>query len=95
MSEILVTIDNPQHQKHFISLLNELKYISSFKKIKSNGNKPKPLTDEDWVRPGRPATDEEITMLIESMENDKSGVTTEEVRKNTLKELDEWITHSK
>jgi hypothetical protein len=33
-------------------------------------NPNKPLTAEDWVRPGRPATDAELRQLVEDMEND-------------------------
>jgi|GEM_PF-1620691 len=44
--------------------------------------KLKPLTDDDWVRPGRPATDEEMEKLAEEMMKETEWFTTEEVRKN-------------
>lgn len=33
----------------------------------------KPLTDDDWALPGRPATDEEMEKLAQEMENEGPG----------------------
>ncbi len=40
----------------------------------------KPLTDADWVRPGRPATDEEMEKLAEEMMKETEWFTTDEIR---------------
>jgi len=52
--------------------------------------KIKPLTDADWVRPGRPATDEEMEQLVQEMMNDKGRYTGEEVMESVKKALKEW-----
>lgn len=54
--------------------------------ITAKSKKIKPLTDADWVRPGRPATDEEMKKLVEEMMNETEWFTTEEIRKN----IKEW-----
>ena len=46
--------------------------------------KIKPLTDADWVRPGRPATDEEMEQLVQEMLSEKGGISTKELRKKAL-----------
>ncbi|MBM2816351.1 MAG: hypothetical protein HW421_3113 [Ignavibacteria bacterium] len=88
MVEILVTIENEKYEKPFISLLQELKYISSFSKAKGNKKKLKPLTNEDWIKPGRPATEEEIYQMLEKAEQGPS-FTLEEAKAETLKYLNE------
>ena len=44
----------------------------------------KPLTAADWVRPGRPATDEEMEQLLQEILSEKGGISTEELRKKVL-----------
>jgi hypothetical protein len=51
---------------------------------KAAAKKLKPLTDADWVRPGRPATDEEMEQLVQEMMRDEGGMSTEELRKEVL-----------
>jgi hypothetical protein len=68
MVEILVSIENDKYEKPFISLLKELKYISSYKKAKNGTKKLQPLAGADWIRPGRPATEEEIIQMLEEAE---------------------------
>jgi hypothetical protein len=52
--------------------------------------KIKPLTDADWVRPGRPATDEEMEQLAEEMMKETEWFTPEEVMASVKKSLAEW-----
>ena len=52
--------------------------------------KLKPLTDADWVRPGRPATDEEMEQLVQEMMKDKGRYTGEEVMEGVKNALKEW-----
>jgi len=46
--------------------------LRHFDFVKTINHKPakklKPLSVDDWIKPGRPATDEEIDQLIEEME---------------------------
>jgi hypothetical protein len=89
MVEILVSIENDKYEKPFISLLKELKYISSYKKAKNGTKKLKPSTEADWIRQGRPATEEEISQMLEESEKGPF-FTLEEAKKLTLNEFDEW-----
>ena len=52
--------------------------------------KLKPLTDADWVRPGRPATDEEMEKLVQEMLKDEGRYTGEEVLESVKIALSEW-----
>ncbi|MBI4645385.1 MAG: hypothetical protein HY738_02035 [Bacteroidia bacterium] len=51
--------------------------------------KPAPLTDYDWIIPGRPATDEEHEAMALAMENDdiNDTLTTDRLKK----EMQKWI----
>lgn len=89
MVEILVSIENDKYEKPFISLLKELKYISSFTRAKNKPRELKPLTDEDWIKPGRPATEEEFAKMIEESEKGPF-FTLDEAKKLTLIEFEEW-----
>ena len=88
MSEILVSIDNDKYDKSFIALLKDLKNISSYEKLPTKAKKLKPLTDEDWVRPGRQATEEEIIKMLEEAEKEPL-LSLEEAKAQTLKRLSE------
>lgn len=45
-----------------------------------------PLEDADWVKPGRKATEKEMTKMLDELAEDKTEYTTEQVRK----ELKKW-----
>jgi len=64
-------------------------YITT-KGKKAATKKLKSLTDADWVRPGRPATDEELEKLAEEMENETEWFTPEEVMASVKNGLAEW-----
>ena len=48
----------------------------------------KPLTDEDWIKPGRPATEQEFIQMLEEAEKGPF-YTIEEARAQTLKYYNE------
>ena len=53
----------------------------------------KPLTDDDWILPGRPATDEEQLKMLEEAEAEfKSGLgmPLEKARALTMKKIAKW-----
>jgi len=58
--------------------------------IAAKSKKVKPLTDADWVRPGRAATDEEMEKLADEMEKETEWFTPEEVMASVKKRLAEW-----
>lgn len=47
------------------------------------------VAEEDWVKPGRPATDEEFEDLIKKAEASKS-IPAEDSKSQNLKKFDEW-----
>lgn len=83
MTTIRVTISNTSKAKILMTFLRTLGYVKDV----SIEEDLKPLTAEDWILPGRPATEAEIDALIEEMENDADeGYTTEEMESF----LEEW-----
>ena len=46
----------------------------------------KPLTRVDWIKPGRPATEQEINLMLDEIEKDTIEFTTGQVRT----ELKKW-----
>jgi hypothetical protein len=83
MTTLKITIDDQSNAKVLASFLRTLGYVKSV----SVEKKLKPLTDDDWILPGRPATDEEIDKLLDEMEkDDDEGYTSEQM----LAHLEEW-----
>ncbi len=90
MNKIIVEIDRPSNVKRFISILEDLKYVKFYTAEKEEAKNLTPLTDEDWIKPGRPATDEEFEKLAITMEEDEGGYDSATALKMTLKEISEW-----
>lgn len=65
---ITLEIGNLSKGKALLSFLKTLGYITAIRV-----DEEKPLTDKDWVLPGRKATEKEFEMLAEAMENDPRG----------------------
>ena len=90
MNRIIVEIDKLSNVKRFTNILEDLKYVSFFAPEKDDPNELTPLTDEDWSKPGRPATDEELEQLAIAMEQEyKSGLsmTSDQARSFTLEKI--------
>lgn len=86
MNRFTVEIDNKANSEIFLSLLKHLNFVKSVNFDKTEDEQIKKLTDEDWVRPGRPATDEEHEEML--LEAEKSPlITTNELRENVLKRI--------
>ena len=83
MTTLRVNIDNQSDAKTLATFLRSLGYVKSVVV-----DKPvKPLSDTDWILPGRPATGQEIDQLLEDMDkDDDTGYTTEQM----LAHLEEW-----
>lgn len=86
METIVVKTDNAANARRLVDLLKNIRYVKS---VDLNGS-PAPLTDADWVRPGRPATDEELEKLAKEMEADEGEYTSEEVLEYAKKGITEW-----
>lgn len=80
---------SPKTKKTSVAAEPTVAYVTT-KGKQAAGKKLKPLTDDDWVRPGRPATDEEMEQLVQEMMNDKGRYTGEEVMESVKKALKEW-----
>ncbi|OFX45838.1 MAG: hypothetical protein A2046_09170 [Bacteroidetes bacterium GWA2_30_7] len=83
MQTFSVTINNDANAKLFLNLMKQLKFV----KAVTVENTVDKLSDEDWIKPGRPATDEELEQLCVEMEADKGGITTDVLKKRMKK----WI----
>jgi hypothetical protein len=90
MSKIIVEIDRPSNVKRFFNILEDLKYVKFYTAEKEEAKDLIRLTDEDWIKPGRPATYKEFEQLATAMEEDKGGYDSATALKMTLKEISEW-----
>lgn len=45
----------------------------------------KPLEEDDWVKPGRKATEKEMTKMLDELAEDKTEYSTAQVRKELKK----------
>lgn len=83
MTRITVDIDNQSNAKVLATFLRSLGYVKSVSVAKP----VKPLTEEDWILPGRPAGNDEIEQLLDAMDKDTDeGITTEQLEK----EIAQW-----
>lgn len=78
MRTLIVKIDTATHAEQVANFLRTVPYIKSVITEKTDVS---PLTAADWVRPGRPATDEEIEQMLDECEAEKGGHTTAELKK--------------
>ena len=86
MNIFTVETDNTANAKRLADFLKSIGYVKSINFEK----KLKPLTDEDWIKPGRPATDDELEQMCLEMEKEEGGYSTEEAKAMTLKEIKQW-----
>lgn len=86
MQTVIVKLDTASHAAQVASFLKTIPYIKS---VIVEPEISAPLTAADWVRPGRPATDEEIEKMLDECEK-SVGLTTTEAKAETYKLLNEW-----
>jgi cell division protein FtsX len=90
MTTIIVNIDSENDAKDLANVLKNLNYVKSVKYFKSQANKEDFLTDEEWVKPGKPATEEEFNALLKrSVES--ANISYEVSKKHNLKRFTEWV----
>lgn len=70
MQRVIFNVNTVADAKLLVRLAKSLSFVSSATVEKAESDTDAPLTEEDWVRPGRPATDQELRQLVEAMEND-------------------------
>jgi hypothetical protein len=78
MRTYTITIDETQFVSEPEVVFRAIKGVTS---IEPQENKP--LSPSDWVRPGRPATDEEILISAQEAEASTFTIGIEEARKRT------------
>ena len=79
-------VDRAFNAKRLAGFLKTLPHIKSVITEKTHGK----LSDADWIKPGRPATDEELEQLAVEMDADKGEYTSEEVMESVKHRLHEW-----
>ncbi|MBM2814933.1 MAG: hypothetical protein HW421_1695 [Ignavibacteria bacterium] len=85
METITIEINNKRNASNFAALAKNLKYVKSVRF--GNNNEQQPLTDDDWARPGRPATEAELETRINEYDTDEGRYTSQEVRMFAKEEL--------
>lgn len=70
MQRVILNVNTAADAELLVQLAKSLSFVSSATVEKAEPATDAPLTAEDWVRPGRPATDAELRQLVEDMEND-------------------------
>ena len=87
MSQYLLTISDNRAASSFLDFVKNLDFILKVEQVEESFE---PLSKEDWIKPGRPATDEEFEQLAIAMEQDIGGYDPETTLEMTLKEIREW-----
>jgi len=86
MKTILVEIENTNNLQAFLNAVANLDFIKSVRIVKSDDSDSdflavnEPATTYNWTNPSRPATSDEIDLLIEKMEQSSEEFSTDEVR---------------
>lgn len=82
-----VTLSSTETKKNFVNEPTSSALGVSSPKEKGSGNNS--LEPYNWTNPSRPATDEEIELMLDECEA-QEGIPSREARKQTMKELREW-----
>jgi hypothetical protein len=83
MTTLTVTVNNKAQAKKLAGLLKSIKYVKEVR-VEEPGIV---LSDEDWVLPGRPATEAKIEEMVNLIKKDTdSGITSQKF----LEVLEKW-----
>lgn len=88
MKTYIIEIDEKQLMAKPEQIFHSIKGVMSVKET-SDKDELKPLSDEDWIWPGRPATDEEWVRMIDETERGP-WIPAEESRKRSLDRFKAW-----
>lgn len=94
METIIIKTDNAENANLLVNFLKNLQYVKSIILKKREESNNKPLTDEEWIKPGRLANKEEIESLIYKSEKSPT-LTVEESKDHAYKIIDKWHKESK
>lgn len=80
---LIINIDSDKNGEELAKFLRSVEYVKSVE-VEDN----MPLAGEDWVKPGRPATEAEMEALADAMDKDADeGISTEQLQD----EMRQWI----
>jgi len=68
MSQYILTISENKVSSSFLNFIKDLDFVE---KVEQFEEPFKSLSNEDWIKPDRPATDEEFEQMIKSAEESK------------------------
>jgi hypothetical protein len=92
MTQYILTLADNKVSSAFLEFVKKLDFVHGVEEVDET---TKPLTAEDWSKPGRPATDEEFEQMIKEAKKSKE-LTFEEAKNMTKTYFDEWLqTNSK
>jgi phage terminase small subunit len=81
---LIINTDSDAKGKELAKFLRSVKYVKSVEL----DDMDTPLTEEDWIKPGRPATEEEMEAMAKAMDEDSDeGIPTDQLKK----EMRQWI----
>ena len=69
---LIIETKNNASEKLLAEMLKHFDFVKTINR--KSDKKIKPLSPDDWIKQGRPATDEEIEQLIQEMEADTDFV---------------------
>ena len=95
MSQYLLTISDNNAASSFLEFIKNLDFIQKVEQVKEP---IEPLSKEDWIKPGMPATDEEFERMIKEMEEEEKaglGTVAEKAEEYATKRIEEWQKKSK
>lgn len=86
MSQYLLTISDNRAALSFLDFVKNLDFILNVEQVEESFE---PLSKEDWIKPGRPATDEEFEQMLKEAEESKD-LSIEEAMELSEKRYNEW-----
>ncbi len=86
MTQYLLTISENKAPSSFLEFINNLDFV---KRVEPVTEPVEPLSKEDWIKPGRPATDEEFDQMLIAAEDSKN-LSLKEAKKLTKTKFDKW-----
>ena len=95
MSQYLLAISDNNAASSFLEFIKKLDFVQKVEQVKEP---IEPLSKEDWIKPGRPATDEEFKRMITEVEEEEKtglGMVAEKAEEYATKRIEEWQKKSK
>jgi hypothetical protein len=86
MSQYILTISENKAVSSFFDFIKKLDFVQKVEQVEEPF---KPLSNEDWIKPGRPETDEKFEQMIKSAEESKD-LNFEEAISLSEKKYTEW-----